>query len=106
VSLAFRLLALALALSMSPGFVELVEDGAHVLFAGHSDHADGEQSCPEHGCTPSSHRCACCASLPMTSSPSPMVIAAASDVGSIHLPCGDTAGPRGFRTRLERPPIA
>jgi hypothetical protein len=42
----------------------------------------------------------------MTSSPSPMVIAAASDVGSIHLPCGDTAGPRGFRTRLERPPIA
>lgn len=63
-----KICALVLALAMTPGAVEIMENAAHLLSEGHLAHGDAdgdrhEPSGPEHGCTPVFHFCGCHASL-------------------------------------------
>ncbi len=106
VRLSLRLLSLLLAVSMSPGFVELIEDAAHLVVVGQSEHADPGHGCPEHGCTPASHHCGCCASLPMVPPSMTADLGAPAELGTPWLQDSERGGPQGFRTQLERPPIA
>jgi hypothetical protein len=58
----FRLLALALALQLTPA-LEVVENGVHVLTEGHGAHAlDDAEHAPAgdcHGCSATFHVCSC-----------------------------------------------
>lgn len=70
-----KLLALALALSLLPGLVELAESAEHLLLDGHLPHSEQHELVEateahdhgpgdEHGCTPMSHSCGCHMSSP------------------------------------------
>lgn len=101
-----NLLALVLALSMSPAIVEVVEDGAHLVLDGQTDHAEDADACPEHGCTPTSHHCACCISIALAGA-SIVAGVPASDASRRGWALDpDLTGPRGVLTELERPPRA
>lgn len=91
---------------MSPGLVELMDDVAHYLVEGQTDHAEGEEACPEHGCTPFSHHCGCCTSVAMAA-PSTVVCVRGSSLRLRQvLPPMDRVGPTGVRALIERPPTA
>lgn len=68
------LLVLLLIHGLVPAFGEVVEAVVHFATEGHLAHsaADegdlGDQG-DEHGCSPTSHRCACCAPQPVVASP-------------------------------------
>lgn len=70
-----KLLAVALALSLLPGLVELAESAEHLLLDGHLPHSEQHELVEateahdhgpgdEHGCTPMSHSCGCHVSSP------------------------------------------
>ena len=101
-----NLLALTLAISLSPGLVELLDDAAHLALEGHTDHVDGEDACPEHGCTPGSHHCGCCTSIAVAGAPSAAAVPFSRAIQrrwSIDLV---RRGPEGATSRLRRPPRA
>lgn len=100
-------LVTVLALSMSPGLVELAEDGVHLALDGQTDHAEGEDACPEHGCAPTSHRCGCCVAIALGSAVEtlPHVPRPTLSWGQFS-PCPASTGPLGFVAQLERPPRA
>lgn len=98
----------------TPGAAELLADGAHLLFDGHTahaqEHAHGEHGehghdgpDPEHGCTGWLHTCACHTSLSVI----PMI-----DGGLPRLAAGGVSMWPGLRDRgadgvsfgIERPP--
>lgn len=68
------LLVLVLIHGLVPAFGEVAEAVVHYATSGHLAHsaADegdlGDQG-GEHGCSPTSHRCACCAPQPVVASP-------------------------------------
>lgn len=106
VRLWLKLLAVPLALSMSPGLVELVDDATHYVLEGRTDHAEGEDACPEHGCAPSSHHCGCCTSIAMAATSA--AVRVRGPLLGLGLPVAETTatGPSGVRTPIERPPTA
>ena len=106
VRLWLKLLAVPLALSMSPGLVELVDDATHYVLEGRTDHAEGEDACPEHGCAPSSHHCGCCTSIAMVATSAAVHVR--GPLLRLGLPVAEAtaAGPAGVRTLIERPPTA
>src|SRR5512137_802090 len=64
------LLVLVLIHGLVPAFGEVAEAVVHYATTGHLAHSDadegdlGDQG-DEHGCCPTSHRCACCAPQPL-----------------------------------------
>jgi len=106
VRLWIKLLAVPLALSMSPGLVELVDDAAHYVLEGRTDHAEGADACPEHGCAPSSHHCGCCTSIAMAATSAAVHVR--GPLLGLGLPVAEptAVGPSGVRTLIERPPTA
>lgn len=102
-----KICALVLALAMTPGSVEIVENTGHLLAQGHLAHveADGdrhEPSGPEHGCTPVFHVCGCHTSLAFLGpQPSP-----ASNLGVIGFSSPPAPDPQltGFWPSIDRPP--
>jgi hypothetical protein len=99
-------LALALLLGTTPGVVELVEDGAHWVLDGHTDHAEGETPCPEHGCTPTSHQCGCCVGLQLAHVGARVVVPRAPAGESSWIPSTSGAPRPGVTRGLFRPPAA
>ncbi len=96
-----------LALAMTPGSAEIMENAAHLLAEGHLAHvaADGDQhepAGPEHGCTPVFHFCGCHASLAFLATPAPPTadLRAAGFSGRLTADSRST----GFRTSIDRPP--
>src|SRR5690349_14782360 len=93
------LLCMLVVLGLVPGATELVENLEHILHDGHLRHgethelAHADESCApetdEHGCTPLSHDCGCCASisgLPDVPSPdlqAPLATSIGTRLGSI-----------------------
>lgn len=75
-----------LAWQMVPGGGEIVENAAHLVFAGHTAHgpsdADHQGEEPEHGCSGAFHMCPCHVSPNVT-------MTASIAVGDV-LPFGDT----------------
>ena len=69
-----KLLAIAMAVSLMPGVVELVESVEHLLHDGHMPHSAQHELVEaiethdlgheEHGCTPMTHTCGCHVSSP------------------------------------------
>ena len=106
VRFAFHVLASVLALSLSPGFVELLDDGAHLLVMGHTDHAEEGGGCTEHGCTPASHHCACCTSIAIATAPGAATVRRAERTTRAWAFEVEADGPAGVRMLLERPPTA
>lgn len=106
VRLWIKLLAVPLALSMSPGLVELVDDATHYVLEGRTNHAEGEDACPEHGCAPSSHHCGCCTSIAMAATSA--AVRVRGPLLGLGAPVAETTavGPSGVRTLIERPPTA
>jgi len=101
-----NILLLALAFSMSPGLVELAEDSVNIALDGHSDHEEGEDACPEHGCTPLSHHCGCCTSIAVTVAPDVDRVPVSIPVHGTWVSDAHRPGPKGTRARLLRPPRA
>lgn len=100
------LLLAVLALAMSPGVLELLDDGVHLLTEGRTDHGDEAEACPEHGCTATAHYCACCTSLAFANTPGALRVPTDA---LVLLPRGldhRARGPRGVAQRHQRPPIA
>ena len=96
-----------LALSTSPGLVELAEDAAHLRLAGHTEHGDdADEECSEHGCTPASHHCGCCASIAMAAPTDGAIVRHADRTPQTWAAEVPPAGPSGVRDPLERPPTA
>ncbi len=99
--------ALVLALAMTPGVVEIMENAAHLFTEGHLAHvaADGDQhepAGPEHGCTPIFHSCGCHASLAfLGTQPLP-----ATDLRAVGHSSQLTPEPQleGFWPSIDRPP--
>jgi hypothetical protein len=104
------LLVLVLLHGLVPAFGEVAESVVHYATTGHLAHSDadqgdlGEQG-DEHGCSPTNHRCACCAPQPVVSTPAGQVVRVASTPS--RLPPA-TAGRVAHRApdRPFRPPIA
>lgn len=102
-----KICALAILLVLTPGAVEIVENGTHLLTEGHLAHsaADGdrhEPAGPEHGCTPTFHLCGCHASLALVVGlASPAVALRAAGFVSRLAPDSLLTG---FRPAIERPP--
>lgn len=106
----FRHLLLALVtLSLTPGLVEAVHDTVHQLLEeqaeAHADRADVEDACPEHGCTPLTHHCSCCVSMPamQTTGPLPPSRALRAQLQTLTPRLG-TRGADGISAQLQRPP--
>ena len=98
-------LAVILALGSAPGVVEIVEDGAHLLLEGHTDHVDAQAPCPEHGCTPTSHHCGCCKTQQVADVG--VAVAVPESPTDVQRWASEEAGPApsGVARRLRRPPI-
>lgn len=99
-----KILAVPLALSMSPGLVELVDDAAHYVLEGRTDHAEGADACPEHGCAPSSHHCGCCTSIAMAATSAVVQVRGPRLARQLTVAETTATGPSGVRTLIERPP--
>jgi hypothetical protein len=104
------LLVLVLIHGLVPAFGEVAEAVVHYVTTGHLAHSDadegdlGDQD-GEHGCSPTSHRCACCAPQPVVASPAGQVVRVAW-MPSRHPPVeGGQMAPRA-PDRPFRPPIA
>ncbi|MEE8526586.1 MAG: hypothetical protein V3T72_21835 [Thermoanaerobaculia bacterium] len=105
----FKTCALALALAILPGAVEIMENATHLMAEGHLAHAqaDGdrhEPSGPEHGCTPTFHFCGCHASLALASFPTLPAISL-RQAGIFDRLVSSPPTP-GFRPSVDRPPRA
>ena len=102
-----KICALALALAMTPGSAEIMENAAHLLAEGHLAHveADGdrhEPTGPEHGCTPVFHSCGCHVSLAFIGAqPSP---AGGLRVTGFSSPLAPNPQLTGFSPSVDRPP--
>ena len=64
------LLIIFLLHGLVPGLGEIIETVVHRVTTGHFAHSAGEphdegSTDGEHGCTPTAHRCHCCASQPL-----------------------------------------
>jgi hypothetical protein len=88
--------------NLFPGSEVLVETVAHLVHDGHLPHSDqhdqvaGSEDCDdsdEHGCTPLSHHCGCCASL-----------AAIPPSGPARVPWGAVTVDQKHRSRPDRGP--
>ena len=104
------LLVLLLIHGLVPAFGEVAEAVVHYAKTGHLAHSDADQGDlgdqgGEHGCSPTSHRCACCAPQPVVASPAGQVVRVAWTPSRL-LP--DEAGQVAPRPpdRPFRPPIA
>lgn len=109
-ALAVRLLVLALAALLTPGFVEAAENLWHLAAAGHGAHASdaGPSHRPqdeEHGCTGTFHLCSC--------HPAPAWrIASGTRTAESLIPAGRRTAPPaghrldGYHTALLQPPRA
>jgi len=95
-----------LALSMSPGLVELVDDAGHVLLEGHTDCEEDGDECCGTGCTPTSHHCGCCISIAMAPASVSCDVDGPNYAQSLRAPLPEEDGPSGVRSELERPPSA
>ena len=73
------LLVVLLIHGMVPAFGEVAEAVVHYATSGHLAHSDaddgdlGDQG-DEHGCSPTSHRCACCTPQPLVATPAGQVV--------------------------------
>ena len=102
-----KICAFILALAMTPGAVEILENAAHLVTEGHLAHVapDGdrhEPAGPEHGCTPVFHHCGCHASLAFVGTqPSP-----AGNLHAVGFSSPPAADPQltGFWPSIDRPP--
>ena len=106
VRLAHIVLVLSLILGMNSGLMEAFEDGVHLLVDGHTDHAEEEDACPEHGCTPTSHLCDCCHALSIANVSAAVVVLDSSATRHRWAQPAPDAAPRGVSRRLLRPPTA
>ncbi len=106
VAYARTILVVVLALGLSPGLMELIEDGVHLVTDGHDDHAEGERACPEHGCAPTSHRCECCVAHPVLASRAANEVPNAPMRSHRWIEPAPHEGPRGVSRSLLRPPSA
>lgn len=84
-----RLLAFVLAFALFPGATEIVENVSHLVSSGHTAHAvDDSDHAPqgdEHGCSGTTHVCACHGSIPFLVSDEGVVLSAAMVVkASLH----------------------
>lgn len=99
-------LVLALIVGMTPGLLEVFQDGVHLLVDGRTDHAEDAEACSEHGCAPTGHHCDCCASMHMVRPTEVASVPAAAAFSRRSLPAPPDDGPRGVRRRVPRPPSA
>ena len=99
-------LVVFLALGTNPGVVELMQDGVHLLLGGHDDHGDDVPACPEHGCTPTSHRCGCCTAQQIIASSIATDVPGTSPMTYRWATPAQAVGPRGVGSPLLRPPTA
>lgn len=96
-----------LASALVPGVSEFIEDAVHVAIDSHaSDHVEGEEPCPEHGCAPTSHHCGCCTSMSLAASASANVVAECRASGELVVHGLPGVERPGFERRLPRPPSA
>jgi len=104
------LLVLVLIHGLVPAVGEAAEAVVHYATTGHLAHSDaddgdlGDQG-GEHGCSPTSHRCACCAPQPVVASPSDHVVRVAWAPSRIPPEEAGRVTPRA-PDRPFRPPIA
>ncbi len=103
----FKFCAVALALAILPGIVEVLENASHLVTEGHAAHAQAEgdkhePSGPEHGCTPTFHLCGCHASLAFLGAQSLPAI----HLRTVGLPArlDLDRGASGFSPAVDRPP--
>lgn len=99
-------LVACLAVGLVPGFGELIEDGAHLVLEGRTDHDEGEVPCPEHGCAPTSHHCSCCASASIEAYAPEVRVAHTPFVGVRRVGASERGDRPGFRSPPLRPPTA
>jgi hypothetical protein len=104
------LLVLVLIHGLVPAFGEVAEAVVHYATTGHLAHSDadegdlGDQG-GEHGCSPTSHRCACCAPQPVVASPAGQVVRIAWTPSRLPPAEAGQVAPRA-PDRPFRPPIA
>jgi hypothetical protein len=104
------LLVLVLVQGLVPAFGEVAEAVVHYATTGHLAHSDedegdlGDQG-DEHGCSPTSHRCACCAPQPALTSPAGQAVRVAWMPSRLTLAHVGQAAPRA-PDRPFRPPIS
>lgn len=102
--------AVVLALSMTPGMSEVAEAAVHLVLHAdlphHADEADHERGCNEHTCTPLAHHCGCHATM---SAQTVSRVAGPADAGDVSTlePCAiETDIGRQSEPPPLRPPIA
>jgi cytochrome c5 len=105
-----RLFALCLMMLVMPNLTEAAENVWHLLSTGHDAHAveAGADHAPEgdeHGCSGTSHLCACCHTAPVDSAPrlTVRVVDAPEQGAPRTIPVGHTSP---FLSSLDRPPRA
>jgi hypothetical protein len=104
------LLVLVLIHGLVPAFGEVAEAVAHYATTGHLAHSEadegdlGDQG-GEHGCSPTSHRCACCAPQPFVATPARQVVRIAWTPNRLPPAEAEQVAPRA-PDRPFRPPIA
>jgi hypothetical protein len=91
--------------------MELIEDGLHLVLAGHTEHGDEhdgacDADCAEHGCAPTSHRCNCCTAQQVLPAHSGVAVPACRVVVVRWAERSPDEGPRGVTRALLRPPSA
>lgn len=91
---------------MSPGLLEIVNDAAHELLAGHAKCGDDAGGCCGGGCTPASADCACCITVAVVAPSMSTEVRAPDHSLSLIGALPDRDGPRGVHAELERPPRA
>ena len=104
------LLVLVLVHGLVPAFGEAAEAVAHYATTGHLAHSDadegdlGDQG-DEHGCSPTHHRCDCCAAQPVVATPARQVVRVAWIPSRLPPAAAGRVAPRA-PDRPFRPPIA
>jgi hypothetical protein len=104
------LVVLVLIHGLVPAFGEVAEAVVHYATTGHLAHSEadegdlGEQG-GEHGCSPTSHRCACCAPQPLVAAPSGLAVRIAWTPSLLPPAVAGQVTPRA-PDRPFRPPIA
>ena len=104
------LLVLLLIHGLAPAFGEVAEAVVHYATTGHlahsgSDEGDLGDQGGEHGCSPTSHRCACCAPQPAVATPASQVLRVTWTPSLLSPAEADGVAPRA-PDRPFRPPIA
>jgi hypothetical protein len=104
------LLVLVLIHGLVPGVGEVAEAVVHYATTGHLAHSEaddgdlGDQG-GEHGCSPTSHRCSCCAPQPLVATPARQVVRIAWAPSRLPPAEAGQVAPRA-PARPFRPPIA